>query len=811
MSGTESPTRHLLARYVHARASVLVDATPSDARELIGLAARLALEDTVEWVGVVREDRRVSWCARTHEHDVSTCAQGLSDGLDLEGALSHVATHDEPLAWPEDGSSRGLLLPLLADGRREGVVVLARSAARAPFTNEEISALSDLVTALAVDLERLALRHEARRTLRASQRVASQLHQLISASLVVGSLDTAEEIALNLARSARSVFDADRAIIALEGPAQGVAAVAVPGRAPRMSDPSDTTPGELLAALPPDSTTVEHLGWLIAPIEAAGRARDGVLAYRRDEGQFSTEDRELATLLAQLAASTLAALDLNRTIRDSETRLRVLVDAAPIAIVETARGEVRWWNRAASRLLRWGEVGADAHPTWPSSVATRLSELHDDLLRGGTVNAVDLRADVGGRERLLAVSCAVVPSDATGPHVLTLLDDVTDQRQLREEVRHAQRMELRGQVASSIAHDFNNLITLILGYAELLGRSVEGDERAEELVRDIQSTSSRASTLTAQLQSVGRTAEPAPVSLDVADALGANAEVLERVMGSRVNVVFSLAPTPPVVVDADLFEQMILNLAVNARDAMPDGGTLSVATAVRSDAPANLDGPGDYVVISLADTGVGMDEETLARCFEPLFTTKGPFRGTGLGLASARRLVAESEGTIECVSRVGEGTRFDVWLPVAVDSDIPAPDAPTPTPVARARIEATILLVEDDEGLRRLARQVLVRNGFVVHETVSAEDALDVASRTEDIDLLVTDVVLGGMEGTELAALLQRDRPDLVTVVVSGTAAPEDLAHLDASRTRFLAKPFRPSALVDEVVDLLDRRARATS
>jgi CheY-like chemotaxis protein len=379
-------------------------------------------------------------------------------------------------------------------------------------------------------------------------------------------------------------------------------------------------------------------------------------------------------------------------------------------------------------------------------------------------------------------------------------------------------MELRGQVASSVAHDFNNLITLIMGYSELLSRNVAGDEKSTELVHDIQATSSRASSLTAQLQSIGRTSEPSPIRLDLASALSANAEVLERIMGSKNTVAWALADgIPAVVIDADLFEQMILNLSINARDAMPDGGTLRFTTVTRRLAADDPRPPqlsaGDYVILTISDTGTGMDETTRERCFEPLFTTKGPFKGTGLGLASARRLVESSGGAITCDSQLGEGTTFTIWLPapdspgLAIDEPVNRTDsARTP----RTHIAATILLVEDDPGLRRLAFQVLQRNGFVVLEAVSAEDALELHQRLNaPLDALVSDVVLPAMSGSELAAVLQREQPTLAVLMMSGTASPNIIAGLTPGTATFLAKPFKPSELIDGVIDLLSRRTGA--
>ncbi len=815
-----APGRSFVLRYYDRRREVLT-AIPHDAdpTRLYEQLAAAALPDVAHCLVVADADGRVVFarCVLAHEHGAESCLATVAADLDLAHEVKESLMKDLTSTRVAQGAaSRVLVAPLVVEEQAAGAVVFARRTEEPDWSAQDHGTIHDVVTALGVDLERLRLRFESRQALRASQRVASQLHQLISASLVVGTLTDESDIALNLVRSARSLFDGDRAAVVVHHASESVVATVQRGRIPRLIDATLADATRVPSARPEASDPWVHDGWLCAPVlDGHDRARGLVATHRDGEASFTAEDYELAMLLARLAATSLDALDLNRTISDNETRLRILVDAAPVSIVESDdNGRVRWWNQSASRLLRWPDYAVDVVDAvrWPADVEAALVGLWNDLLAGGLRDNEELRAEVGGRERLLALSAAVVPTGTQRPNILTLLDDVTDQRELREEVRHAHRMELRGQVASSVAHDFNNLITLILGYAELLSRNVAGDEKSEELVRDIQATSSRASTLTAQLQSIGRTSAPAPVSLDVGAALGANAEVLERIMGSVNTVVWELAEsTPPVKVDADLFEQMILNLSINARDAMPEGGTLTFTSGLREldEEQAGELGlrAGPFVTLRIADTGTGMDEATRQRCFEPLFTTKGPFKGTGLGLASARRLVLDSGGVITCSSTLGEGTAFTIWLPAQVESDRSAPATDVPVVSERPRIPATILLCEDDAALRRLARQVLARHGFEVLECVSAEDALETRERFgARIDMLVTDVVLPEMDGPELARRLQGEQPDLVVVVMSGTASPDAVAGLRQNSASFLAKPFKPSALVDEVIGLLSRR-----
>jgi PAS domain S-box-containing protein len=490
------------------------------------------------------------------------------------------------------------------------------------------------------------------------------------------------------------------------------------------------------------------------------------------------------------------------------------VETAPVGIVEVdPEGSIRWWNRAAAKIFAWSdftEIFEGSGPELPPTVKERFLDLWSEALRGTLEGSRDLHdVEINGRQRHLNVSAVPLPSAGTETRsLLTLVDDVTNQRELKQELRHAHQMELRGQVASSVAHDFNNLLTLISGYAEILSQDLGGDDREMEMVRNIQSTASRASQLTGQLQAIGRTQSTESVVVDPVELIRANAEVLERIMGVDIRVTWLLdAGVANVKVDADQFEQMILNLAINARDAMPVGGRLTITArneTVDSRSSSILELPaGNYVVVSVADTGIGMDEETRRRCFEPLFTTKGPFNGTGMGLAAARRFVEESGGVIQCTSELQRGTSFDVLLPAVLDA---AATSASHDEIARPRGSATVLLADDDEGLRTLMAQVLGRNGYVVIEAGSAEEALELArARTSPIDVLISDVVMGALSGPELARSLQNDDPLLRVLLISGTADATVVELLAEGTGQFLAKPFKPSELIDEVHGLLER------
>ena len=629
--------------------------------------------------------------------------------------------------------------------------------------------------------------------IRRSQRIASQLHQLVATSITTsGSLEESD-ILLAIASRARAVFDCDEALVSV-----------VSGGAPRSALASRT--GSALVGEDPERPQVAETvsdarqvrGWLTVPILEGWIRAQGLIAIRHSDASLhAADDGEILTLLAQMTASAVAEARLREGIRSRETRWRALVNAAPVGIVDVTRdGEVLWWNRAAGRTLDWPEVASDGPPpVFTDEVATQLRDLWADAALDQAVRG-DVAADIGERRRQLRVSVTALASAPGEPErLLVLVDDVTDEHEMQAELRQARGGEIRAQVASSVAHDFNNLLTLIAGYAEMLTGEVAANESALDMVRDIQATTSRASQITKQLQTIGRTQAREATVVDVRRLLESNAEVIERIVGGDVEVSRELDERAGnVLIDADQFEQVILNLVINARDAMPEGGELRLR--VLADA---RDGQ-EHVVIGVADTGTGMDDETLRRCFEPFFTTKGPFKGTGMGLASARRLIEASGGTIHVESRRGAGTNFEIRLPATRDSAVEA----LVTHTEQAPTGTTVLVAEDDEALRRLMVQVLRRNGYHVLEGDNGASAL-AAARAATLDALVTDVDMPIMGGVELAVTLQARTPSLPVLVVSGHADAAVLADLTPRTSAFLAKPFRPSELVDQLNELLAR------
>jgi len=712
------------------------------------------------------------------------------------------------------GTAGVAVVPLRINDRLFGAVTYVRAQKDVAFNDADVAALEDVTWVAASSIERALLVRDSRAAMRRTQKLASQLHQLIAASITVTGLQGEVNILKNLVASTRSVFDADVAVVSLErGASAPLQSVAHKGKGPVAGSPSDLF---VIESSPSRNEPWFEDGWLIAPILERRGHPLGLLAVRRAvEVPFGDEDREVLTLLAQLAASALGAAELGRTVQSSETRLRTLIEAAPVGVVEVDfDGGVRWWNRAASSIFGWEEFDqttSDTPPGFPDSMYEDLRDVWQQVQRGDDATGRDVGdVSVAGRTKILSVTAALLAMPQSPPQgILTLVDDVTNHRELKAELRHAHTMEVRGQVASRIAHDFNNLLTLISGYSEILAHDLRDDERATEMIKDIQATASRASLLTGQLQTIGRTKATEPIIFDPVGIIESNAEVLERILGATIELDWAIHGRPGNVrTDPDQFEQMILNISINARDAMPDGGVLDIDVdeSVLDDHDARAAGvaPGTYVRIVITDNGLGMDEATREKCFDPLFTTKGPFKGTGMGLAAARRLVEESHGAIRCISTPGVGTSFEVLLP-RVDGD--AATVVDNTAVERPRGSATVLLVDDDEGLRRMMNQVLTRNGYEVLVASSGEEALDVVrERASTIDLLVSDVVMGELSGRDLAVTLQSSDPSLRVLMVSGTARESILEGLAPGTGTFLAKPFKPSELIDRVHELLARR-----
>jgi signal transduction histidine kinase/ActR/RegA family two-component response regulator len=410
--------------------------------------------------------------------------------------------------------------------------------------------------------------------------------------------------------------------------------------------------------------------------------------------------------------------------------------------------------------------------------------------------------------------------DASGTvsHFVLTARDVTDELREQEGRRHAQRLEAIGTLAGGVAHDFNNLLTAINGYATMALEDLQAGDPLREDLEEIRNAGQRAADLTRQLLAFGRRQVLTPEALDPSVVVGGIQKMLGRIIGEHVHLVTNLQPDVwPIRADRGQVEQVLVNLAVNARDAMPDGGRLAVSTAnVRvseAEARRHPEGaPGNFVRLRVEDTGLGMSQEVLARVFEPFFTTKAQGKGTGLGLSTVYGIVRQSHGFVGVTSAPGAGTTFDVYLPRDTADRLPAAPGQEEDPGTLAAGEV-VLVVEDEEQVRSLVVSQLTARGYAVLSAADGREALRVAeSRTEPIDVLLADVVMPRMSGPELARLLQRAHPETVVIFMSGYAEEAVLAQgSPGAGGDFIGKPFAVDALAARIRQLLARKGRTRS
>ncbi len=412
---------------------------------------------------------------------------------------------------------------------------------------------------------------------------------------------------------------------------------------------------------------------------------------------------------------------------------------------------------------------------------------------------------------LLAVALGSVTSRQVQREVRERQEAEAESERLAERLRLGQKLEAVGRLAGGVAHDFNNLLTAVLGYCDLLALRLGTSHPQLREVGEIRRAARRAATLISQLLAFSRKQVIDPRRLDLNRVVRDSVSMIRRMIGEDVALECRLAPEPcPVRGDPTQLEQLLINLAVNARDAMPSGGRLEIATGRRrldKSRPGDIFevAEGEFAYLTVSDTGEGMDEEILAHAFEPFFTTKDQGRGTGLGLATVYGIVKQNQGYIWVDSRPQEGSEFQIFLPLcegAVEED-----SPLPVPPVRESAPATetVLLVEDEPAVRSLVREVLIRGGYSVLEAGDAQQAFEVAARHRGaVELLLTDLVMPGVAGDELARRMALERPDLRVLYISGYSDHVlNRKGVLMEGTRLLQKPFSPEDLLQAVEETL--------
>jgi PAS domain S-box-containing protein len=564
-----------------------------------------------------------------------------------------------------------------------------------------------------------------------------------------------------------------------------------------------------------------------------------LLNYRKDGSTFYHElaispvrdDAGRLTHFVAVQADVTARRQLQEERDGLLRRLQLHLDRMPLACVFfDADARVLEWNPAAERIFGYTRaevLGRSAFETIVPESARADFEETLRRVRGGDMAAhhVNENRTKAGR----AVLCEWFNTPFTnhaGEVVgcLSLAADITEKRSLEEQLRQAQKVEAVGLLAGGVAHDFNNQLTIINGCAELLLRRLPPEAPERGLVEEILRAGERSAALTQQLLAFSRRQVIQPRPLDLNEVVAGGEAMLRRVIGEDVQLRTVLRPlSGRVVADEGQLEQVLVNLAVNARDAMPRGGRLTIETA-EADAAGPAAGP--HVLLAVSDTGCGMPPEVQARVFEPFFTTKEAGKGTGLGLAVVHGVVQQAGGRVAVHSEVGVGTTFEVYLPCVAS---PAgPRVPQPALRLPPRGTETLLLVEDEDGVRALARTVLQHCGYTVLEAADGEEALRVAARHNrdlarpgpssdlaraghglgPIALLVTDVVMPGLGGRPLAERLLALQPGMKVLYVSGYADDAVVRHgVLEEQVQFLAKPFTPLALACKVREVLDAPA----
>ncbi|MCZ7638479.1 MAG: response regulator [Verrucomicrobia bacterium] len=557
---------------------------------------------------------------------------------------------------------------------------------------------------------------------------------------------------------------------------------------------------------------------------------------RKWELNFQAE-MKLEQLEAMVRRRTAELEQAHDNLARSEERFAKAFLISPVAMgiqslpdqrfVDVNQGMVRLTGHARPALV--GHCAEDLN-LW--AAPAQAQTWYEGLAAGQTIREREAEVrDLAGNLHQVLLSLSAVTLDGR-PHALLAVQDVTERTRLEQQLRQAQKMEAVGQLAAGIAHDFNNILTVIQAHAELMTARLEPDRPELKSVREIAKASERAADLIRQLLAFGRKQVMQFQELDLSEAVNGALGMVRRLVGEHIRLAFTPAPRLPLVkADPTMIEQVVLNLAVNARDAMPQGGEVRITTeaitvqraAVPMD-PQERDGA--FVRLTFTDTGCGMDNATLQRIFEPFFTTKAVGAGTGLGLSTVFGIVRQHGGWIEVDSALGEGTTLRLFFPVSSTPTVPAAEAqpaaapivPSEPPVTAApagpdlakalRGHETILVAEDEDALREMVSMVLTHQGYTVLVATSGVEALEVYdSASCPIDLLLTDIVMpGGILGGELARRLRAINPLLKVIFTSGyrPGMPGVDGTLDEGRD-FLPKPYTMARLTQLVREALDR------
>jgi PAS domain S-box-containing protein len=724
-----------------------------------------------------------------------------------------------------------LVVPVHLRGLSFGALSFVTGPGRRGYRRSDLDTAGGLAERVAIAVERVLLWSESRQAEQAATRHAAQLRRLMEAALAVNAPLAEPQVLRVLSEHGRRVLDVEQAVVMVlprDGELRAEVEVSAPPALPatlapvvaaacslvaranrplRNAGPIDVD--DPVAAAELELSGAGNVPWMAVPLTDSTGTRNRAIVVLGRARPFNAEDESVLVLLAQMATVALDNARLYQAVQGNEQRLQAVVESSPLAIAELdLSGAARWWNGAAGSLLGWDDPSAGEMriPAADDAAVSALARLWDRTRHGEATVGVQLAAERADELLQLSVSTApLLDHEGTVTGILAVAEDVTERQRMLEQFQQAERLGAMARLAGGVAHDFNNLLTVILGCSEILLRKIDATDPLATEVEAIQRAGHRAAALTSQLLAIGHRQVGQPEVVDPDSIVRSMEPMLVRVMGEDVEL--ELVPPDPrgrILVDPAEIERAVLNLAINARDAMPKGGRLVIRTRVVG---ADLPAPQRIVALAVSDTGTGMDEETAEHCFEPFFTTKGMAKGTGLGLAAVHATVTQAGGQVSLDTALGRGTTITLWFPAVDEAEGDFEEVTSEQDSGEG--DELVLVVEDEDELRRLAVRELEERGYLVLAAANGVEAMEVARSLErPIDLLVTDVVMPEMNGVELAQSLLELWPSVAVLFMSG--------HLDEGAMErhpldpdadLLAKPFTPAQLARRARHALDRAA----